>query len=260
MTRKTEAFFDALAAHYHLVYRDWGDAVGRHGRIVDSLIRAEIGDPGDRPRRVLDAACGIGTQSLGLAQLGYVVCGGDLSAASIRCAKAWAQELGLSPEFRVVDMREVDKVFSGTFDAAIAMDNALPHLDPRTELSPALAALRRSLSPGGVLLASLRDYDKLAREKPPGLSTRTIEEVGSRREVDQVWRWWPDGRGYDFTLNLRHFPHKGKARRFSYHGSLFVLRRKDLAGALQSLGFRRIRWHEPEDTGFHQPIVSARRP
>ena len=51
MTRKTEAFFDALAAHYHLIYRDWREAIGRHGKLVDALIRAELGETKKPPRR-----------------------------------------------------------------------------------------------------------------------------------------------------------------------------------------------------------------
>jgi hypothetical protein len=77
--------------------------------------------------------------------------------------------------------------------------------------------------------------------------------------VGQVWRWWPDGTGYDFTLNLTLAPAGEAPRQFSYHGSLFVLRRKDLAGALQRAGFHRIRWHERDETGFHQPMVTALR-
>jgi len=263
MARKTEAFYDALAAHYHLIYRDWREAMSRHARQLDALIQAEL-DANDkqgeanRAHRVLDAACGIGTQALGLAQLGYRICAGDLSAASIRRARAWAEELGLSVEFRCVDMREVHRGFSGPFDVAMALDNALPHLEPKDELPEALDALRRVLAPGGLFLASLRDYDRLAAEKPKGEAPRIMEDHGGgRREVEQVWRWWPDGAGYDFTLNLKLEPASGEAQHFSYHASLFVLRRKDLAGALQDAGFQRIRWHEREETGFHQPMVTA---
>ncbi|MDX1711220.1 MAG: class I SAM-dependent methyltransferase [Rhodovibrionaceae bacterium] len=265
MARKTEAFYDALAAHYHLIYRDWREAIGRHGRQLDAIIRAELeasDAASEHPHstRVLDAACGIGTQALGLAQLGYRVWGGDLSAASIRRAQAWAQDLGLSIDFRCVDMRAVHRTFGKPFDVAIALDNALAHLEPEQELPEALDALRRVLTPGGVFVASLRDYDRLAEEKPKGEPPRIMKDAGGgRREVEQVWRWWSDGSGYDLTLNLKLKPAGGEPQHFSYHASLFVLRRKDLAEALQEAGFQRIRWHERDDTGFHQPVVTALR-
>lgn len=69
-------FYDELSAQYHLLYADWDEAVARQGRVVDGLIGELLGTG---PKRVLDAACGIGTQAIGLAQRGHQVTGTDLS-------------------------------------------------------------------------------------------------------------------------------------------------------------------------------------
>ena len=65
-------FYDGLAADYHLIYRDWEEAVERQGRVLDGLIREALGEG---PREVLDCACGIGTQAIGLAMRGHRVTG-----------------------------------------------------------------------------------------------------------------------------------------------------------------------------------------
>lgn len=59
----TAGFYDGLAPFYPLLYSDWDDAVARQGLALSNLL-AELGIAcGDT---VLDAACGVGTQALGL--------------------------------------------------------------------------------------------------------------------------------------------------------------------------------------------------
>jgi len=72
-------FYDGLALDFHLFYEDWYAAVERHGAALDRLIRAIHKNPVD----VLDCSCGIGTQAIGLARLGYRVQGTDISERSL---------------------------------------------------------------------------------------------------------------------------------------------------------------------------------
>src|SRR6478672_6135370 len=74
------SFYDELAPFYHLLYPDWEVAISRQGDALAALLR-ELGlEPGDA---VLDAACGIGTQALGLLKHGYSVTASDASPAAI---------------------------------------------------------------------------------------------------------------------------------------------------------------------------------
>jgi glycine/sarcosine N-methyltransferase len=57
------ALYDELAPLYHLVYEDWEASVVRQGTALASLIAEHWGA---RAQAVLDAALGIGTQTLGL--------------------------------------------------------------------------------------------------------------------------------------------------------------------------------------------------
>ncbi|EPX65405.1 hypothetical protein D187_000831 [Cystobacter fuscus DSM 2262] len=46
----------------------------------------------------------------------------------------------------------------------------------------------------------------------------------------------------------------------SQHGTVYrALRRAELDAALGAAGFTHLRWHLPEESGFYQPVVIARR-
>ncbi|HJS28846.1 MAG TPA: hypothetical protein VJ768_04460, partial [Anaerolineales bacterium] len=69
-------FYDRLAGDYHLLFADWQSSVLAQGRSLDAILRAELGQG---PHRILDCACGIGTQTIGLALLGHDLTATDLS-------------------------------------------------------------------------------------------------------------------------------------------------------------------------------------
>src|SRR5215471_7100517 len=64
-----ESYYDQLAPFHRYIFHDWEESIARQAKILDAVIQESFSSG----RRVLDAACGIGTQSLGLAQLGYDV-------------------------------------------------------------------------------------------------------------------------------------------------------------------------------------------
>jgi glycine/sarcosine N-methyltransferase len=240
-----EGFYDDLADDYHLIFADWERSMAYQAGVLDSLLRDH-----DRPvRRVLDAACGIGTQALPLARAGYEVTATDVSAAAVtRCAREAARR-DLRVETSVADMRTLGV---GRFDAVIAFDNALPHLLTDAELALACASLHRALEPGGLLLASIRDYDAILVDRPPGELPRAFGD----RVVVQLWEWTEEEQ-----YTLRHLllaldgeTWCGTERRTTYR----ALRRATLTAALVDAGFDDVRWRMPAETGFYQPIVSAR--
>src|SRR5262245_17346125 len=107
------AFYDALAPYYHLIYEDWQLSSERQAAALDSIIRALAGT---QCRSILDVACGIGTQSLGLASLGYQVTASDLSPTAIERARAEASRRNLGIRFSVADMRGAFTQHRRTFD------------------------------------------------------------------------------------------------------------------------------------------------
>src|SRR5215472_7537950 len=68
-------FYDEFASHYHLIFDNWEASMSRQAAAISSILQREGGS--GRGVNVLDCACGIGTQSLGLAKLGYRITGSD---------------------------------------------------------------------------------------------------------------------------------------------------------------------------------------
>jgi 2-polyprenyl-3-methyl-5-hydroxy-6-metoxy-1,4-benzoquinol methylase len=118
------------------------------------------------PITILDCACGIGTQALGLAKVGFRVTGTDFSPRAIERARAEALERGLDLRLYVADMLYLNAVPETGFDAVICMDNALPHFLCDENLTEAAAQVGKKLRDGGTFVASIRDYDHLIKECP----------------------------------------------------------------------------------------------
>src|SRR5215510_6185422 len=98
----TQDLYENLTPFYHLVYQDWPKSIKRQATQLDTIIKEHWGDG---IHTILDVACGIGTQALGLAQLNYQVVASDLSEAAVERAKQEAQNRGLDITFGVADMR-----------------------------------------------------------------------------------------------------------------------------------------------------------
>lgn len=249
-------FYDELAPHYHLLFEDWDATIRWQGGVLDRLI-GRLAGPGRK--RVLDAACGIGTQAIGLALEGHAVTGSDLSPAAVERARREAKRLGVEATFEVADFRDLAGILAGPFDVVCALDNALPHLESDDELAAALRQMAGLLAPGGLFLASTRDYDALARRRPERMSERTYPEGQGRRRVYQLWDWDEDGSGYRVR---QHIVREGGAARetlvFTAHYRALI--RAQLSAALVAAGLGEAEWLMPEDSGFYQPIVATRRP
>jgi len=69
--------------------------------------RPHHGELGGSVQTILDAACGIGTQTLSLAQLGYTILGADLSPAAVAQAKREATVHGRQVAWCVADMQHL---------------------------------------------------------------------------------------------------------------------------------------------------------
>ena len=72
----TQTFYDNIASQYDKLFLDWQATTQEQAVILDRIFQ----DYGfDRSAHVLDCACGIGTQAIGLASLSYRVTASDIS-------------------------------------------------------------------------------------------------------------------------------------------------------------------------------------
>lgn len=253
MTEKILSFYEPLAEHYHLIFEDWNRAIERQAKILNPLLAEHM--PG-HPLKILDFACGIGTQALGLAGFGHQLTASDLSRAEVTRAKYEAEIRGLNISFHVSDMTFLAEITDCDFDVVAALDNALPHLTAE-QLRSAVEAAGSKLKPNGLFLASIRDYDTLVLERPASQEPALYGEEGDRRIIHQIWDW-VDATKY--TLHLYITRQSGQTW-ITYHfvSEYRCLLRNELSTVLQSNGFREVRWLMPEESGFYQPLVLARR-
>jgi 2-polyprenyl-3-methyl-5-hydroxy-6-metoxy-1,4-benzoquinol methylase len=252
MADKILKFYEALADHYHLIFEDWGSAIERQARILGPLLTS---NGSKHPLKILDCACGIGTQAIGFAGMGHHVVASDLSPAEVKRAQYEAQCRSLSISFYVSDMTSLMEVPESEFDVVAVMDNALSHLNA-AQLGQAARAIASKLKSKGLFIASIRDYDKLVLQKPTIQEPAFFGTPEKRRMVHQVWDWIDDSR---YVVHL-YITAKSDQGWETHHfvSEYRCLLRDELSDALRDAGLREITWLMPPESGFYQPLVLAR--
>ena len=103
-------FYDRIAPFYHLIYGDWEGSVERQGGQIHDIIQSTWTEV----HSVLDVSCGIGTQCIGLAQLGYRLTGLDIAPQQIQRGRKEAARYDVAIDFHVADMREASSFGQGS--------------------------------------------------------------------------------------------------------------------------------------------------
>ena len=246
----TQCFYDRLAPQYDSLFLDWEAATREQAEILQKLFDR---NGFDHTARILDCACGIGTQAVGLAALGYSVTASDLSRGALAEAEERARKNGAAIRFEQADFRALSEVFAEQFDIVIAMDNALPHMLTKEALEEAVGSIIGRVRSGGIFLASIRDYDSLLLSRPP-YSPPYIHRTESGQRVSfQTWVWKEE----NYRLTQYLIDDEGTLRVSKFECEYRATRREELTDLLSSAGCRRVQWEFPESTGFYQPIVIA---
>lgn len=256
MTHKVQQFYDDLAASYQFIFTDWQEVVSRQGRILHQILKSLDELP---PKTVLDCTCGIGTQTIGLATKGYLVHGTDLSPKAIEQAKENAAqfETAQAPTFAVADLLKA-AIEPQQYDIVLSCDNAVAHFHNDTELSQAIDTMLLQLKVDGLLFISLRDYDAILENPPQQTPIYVTDEEQRRRLVFQLWEWTEDYGSYHLQMFfVNQDGDSWETRVFESH--LRALKRHKLEKALEQKGLQNIQWHMPADSGYYQPIVTARK-
>jgi 2-polyprenyl-3-methyl-5-hydroxy-6-metoxy-1,4-benzoquinol methylase len=188
-------FYDSMSGLYHLIFEDWDESIARQAGQLAAIIEGRWGAD---TRSILDVSCGIGTQSIGLAQRGFLVTASDLSERALARARAEAQRRAVEINFSVCDMRAAHIHHQREFDVVISVDNCITHLLNDDDLLQALRQIHGCTRPGGGCLLTVRDYDQEQRGtgliKPYGVR----EADGKRTIIFQVWDFV--GQIYDMTM------------------------------------------------------------
>lgn len=254
MNDTIQVFYDELAENYHLIFENWDNSVKRHSKIFDGLIQKQKSFSGEKIS-LLDCSCGIGTQAIGLALMGYDVCATDISPKEIERAKREALRMNAHLSFGVADFRNLKEQVEGTFDVAITCDNSLPHLLTEEDIKLAFDNIWSKLKDNGLFLASIRNYDKIISDKPHATTPYVYDNEDGRRIIFQVWDW-EDERLYKLSQFIER-EHLNKWETVNNTAYYRAITRDEITRLLEEAGFSDVIWLMPEETGYHQPIVIA---
>jgi SAM-dependent methyltransferase len=249
----TNPFYDSLAPLYHLVYPDWEHSLESQSAALAAIIRERWGES---IRTILDVSCGIGTQAIGLARLGYDVTGSDLSPRAIERAVAESRRHQVAVSFSICDMRDAyAHHHQKQFDLVISCDNSITHLLSDDEIRSALDQIYLCTKPGGGCLLTVRDYDKEVR------GTGIIKPYGVRKSgearyvVFQVWDFV--GSIYDLAMYLVEDDGKSEiSPAHVFRARYYAISPNRLLRLLEDAGFSRV---ERLDEGFYQPVLLGTR-
>lgn len=246
-----QQFYDGLAAQYDKLFLDWQATTREQAGMLDNLFRA---NGFDTSARVLDCACGIGTQAVGLARCGYAVTASDISEAELAEAAERAAAAGVNVRFEKADFRALSHTFAEPFDIVIAMDNALPHMLTHEDLARAVESIAAQLAAGGLFVGSIRDYDALLLDKPPYSPPYIHETADGRRVSFQTWDW--QGERYRLIQYIIEDGAQPTVHRFACE---YRATRRDELSALFAANGCAVSWLFPDESGFYQPIILARK-
>jgi SAM-dependent methyltransferase len=239
-------FYDEITDFYDLIYFDWEGSMLRQGAAISEMLgRAPSGT------RILDVSAGIGTQALPLASLGYEVVARDLSPVAIRRLLREAENRGVQIDAAASDMRDVAGSVEGTFDAVISFDNAVPHLLTDADILATFRSLSSLLSPGGVILVSVRDYGEVDRSPTSVHPYGEHVRGGHRYRMRQEWEWY-DASHYRTTMIVearRQQEWEVVVRATAAYYAIPIPRLLEL---MRQAGLRANRVQEPQ---FFQPVL-----
>jgi len=247
-----EAFYDQLAPFYHLIFPDWEASIQRQAAAVDAIVRQRWGEA---RLDILDVACGIGTQALGLAALGHRVTASDVSRGAVARAQREARARSLEISFSVADMRQAYGHHRQQFDLVIACDNAIPHLLTDKDLLVAFEQFFACARPGGGCLVTVRDYDQEDRSgvqvKPYGIRT----EGAVHYLVWQVWEF----RGPVYDMAMYFVEDRGGSTCVTnvMRSQYYAVGTGELMALMRRAGFVQV---ERIDGRFYQPVLLGKRP
>lgn len=247
----TDDFYDELSPLYHLVYADWNESIARQARELDAVIH-EIW--GGRVSDILDAACGAGTQAIGLAGLGYKVTGSDLSQDSVQRARREAQTRGLTIAWSVADMRHLFAHHDRVFDLVIACDNAIPHLLSDREILLAFEQMYQCTRPGGGCIVSVRDYASMELGGTQVIPYGVRHEGATRHLVFQVWEF--HGSIYDLHMYFVEDRGASECRTRVMRTKYYAVSIETLIELMVRAGFVNVR---RLDGRFFQPLLVGER-
>ena len=219
--------YGALAASYDRLTNDVDYAA-----VVDfylEILRRE----GLKPRTAVDLACGTGSVTALLAQLGMQVTGVDMSEEMLCVASQKAQELENPPVF--VCQRLEQLRLPRAVDLAVCALDSLDYITNPADCAEAIYRVYKALNPGGCFI-----FDVNTPEKLRGMDGQVFLDEDD--DVYCVWRGEFDEESNICTYGMDLFQRQGNTwlRSWEEHRE-YAYDAQTLTGYLRDAGFTSIR-------------------
>ncbi len=221
--------YGRFATYYDFIYESLVD-YDADVRYLETVFRRFVGE---RPRSILDLACGTGNHALRLARRGHQVVGVDLSREQLAIARRKARAVRAPIRFLRGDMRSFD--LGRRFDAAICMFGAFGYLLETRDVLRCLRSVRRHLGPHGVF--AFEFWQSSAAKPPPHQSW--FHKVGPAFELVRLAEARYDRRTRLLPVEFRFFVFKGRRvlDRFQETHTVRTYLVPEIRGLLRRAGF-----------------------
>ena len=123
------------------------------------------------------------------------------------------------------------------------------------DLQVALYSIMNQLDDEGCFVASIRDYDELLKYKPPYSPPYIHKTERGQRVSFQTWQWDED----IYKLVQYIIDDETSLGVNKFECSYRATKRSEITDILTSYGCGQVEWKFPEETGFYQPIVIAKK-
>ncbi len=204
------SFYSAFATYY--------EAIFPFSETVYAFLRRCLPSSGV----VLDVGCGTGHYAGQLAADGFAAVGVDLDAAMI----AYAQEHYPQAAFQRLNMLDI-AALGQTFDAIFCIGNTAAHLT-QAQFAHFLDAGRRSLTPGGVWIVQVMNWDYVLTQPAVTFPVMTAGDATFYREYRDISE-------QQVTFHTRLMV--GNVAVFEDATPLYPLRSADIRAAHTHVGF-----------------------
>lgn len=237
--------YATLAADYHWLESGQANAlavVARHGGAG----------------RILDCACGTGTDAVALARSGHQVWASDGSPAMVNTARR--RVAGAGVEVPVEHCRWVDLPgrFPEPFDLVLCLGNSISHLGG-DEMVAAFRGMAGVLAEGGRLVLNARNWEKLRRDRPRlTFPEQVVQREGRRCVPLYIWsfpeRWAAEHRvEIAFVVET-----SGRVTVHRHELSFRPFRRADLRARLEAVGLEVVADDHDAEADWYEVVAKRR--
>lgn len=203
-------------------------------------------------KKVLDIGCGTGRYLVPLAAEGLQLTGIDNSSAMLRQCEERLERRGLKA--RLVEQDVMKMRDSGEFDAALCMNSVLCYQLETQDILRALALIRDSLRPGGLLILEI--WNIFANSVSSGRTfSHHIRDGGLKIVSEESHRYEPFRSILHMTMDVTVSDDDGTEESFIRKEALRAMTAGEVAAYLREAGFAEIEAQSREDLDGDEEFV-----